>query len=77
MAKLKELRAEKGLSQADLSKYIDISIKTIQAYEQGRRELSGAGIDTILKICNCLGCDLKTLFEDEPKIYELLEKIDK
>lgn len=72
MSKLKELREKKGLSQSQLAKDTRINIRTLQAYEQGQRDLAGARIDTILRLCMYLECDLQTLFEDDPYLLELL-----
>jgi len=48
MKRLKELRDEKGLSQAQLGKEIGIAQKTISNYELGARE---PDIETIKKLC--------------------------
>mgnify|MGYP003370866330 FL=1 len=37
MKRLKELREQKNLTQAQLSKFLNISASTIGMYEQGRR----------------------------------------
>jgi len=48
MKRLKELRAEKGLSQAQLGKEIGIAQTTISQYELKSRE---PDIETIKKLC--------------------------
>lgn len=40
MIRLKQLRENKGLTQAELAKLVDISASSIGMYEQGRREPS-------------------------------------
>ena len=48
MIKLKELREDKNLSQAQLAKEIGVNHRTISSYERGTRE---PDIDTIKKLC--------------------------
>ena len=45
----RRVRKRLGLSQAELSERIDVSIETIRNWEQGRRYLTGAA-KTLLKI---------------------------
>lgn len=56
MRKLKQIRKLKGLSQSDLAEKCNISIKTVQSYEQGTRKLEKANRNTIIKICDVLNC---------------------
>lgn len=46
--RLKELRLEAGLTQAQLADKLNISSSTIGMYEQGRREPDN---DTLTKLC--------------------------
>lgn len=77
MAKLKEFREKIGLSQTQLAEEMCISVRTLQAYEQGKRDFTGAKLDTILKACVILKCSLEDLFEDEEDLLNLLEKYKK
>lgn len=61
MNKLKQIRKIRGLTQRNLADYTKISIKTIQAYEQGTRDIRKASIDNINKICDVLNCSEKEL----------------
>lgn len=61
MNKLKQIRKIRGLTQKNLADYTKISIKTIQAYEQGTRDIRKASIDNINKICDVLNCSEKDL----------------
>jgi transcriptional regulator with XRE-family HTH domain len=74
MARLKEFREKSGLSQLELAKEINISVRTLQAYEQNQREFAGAKLDTILKTCIILKCTLKEMFADNTELLNLLEK---
>lgn len=52
MKRLKQLRIEKGLSQAELAKEIGINHRTISQYETGINE---PDIQTIKKLCDFFG----------------------
>lgn len=58
---LAELRERKGMSQSELSKASGISVRTIQAYEQGARKLSGASYDNLKKLSDALGVTIEEL----------------
>ena len=58
---LVEIRKQKGLSQSQLAKATGISVRTIQAYEQGKRRLSGASYDDLKKISEILGVTIEEL----------------
>jgi len=72
---LKQNREFSGMSQRELAEKTGISIRTIQEYERGSRDLNGAKLVTLLKFCNALGCSLDAILTDsetleEWKIYE-------
>jgi transcriptional regulator with XRE-family HTH domain len=77
MSRLKEIRENKGLSQSQLAEEMNISIRTLQAYEQKQRDLSGAKLETILKACTALECTLEDMFRNEDEIFKLIEKYKK
>lgn len=72
--KLKEIRQAKGLSQAQLAEKTGINIRTLQHYEQGSKIFDNARIDTILKVCIALGCNLEDIIEN-PEYVALLKKV--
>ena len=51
--KIKELRAEKGLSQYEASQKLDVARYTYANWEQGRAEPS---IDDLIKLADFFGC---------------------
>ena len=61
MRKLKQIRKLKGLSQSELAEKCNISIKSVQAYEQCTRKLEKANINTIFKICEVLNCNVNDI----------------
>jgi putative transcriptional regulator len=46
-----QARAKVGLSQASFSKLLGVSVRTLQEWEQGRREPTGAA-QTLLRVAN-------------------------
>ena len=57
MNKIKQIRKMRGLTQKELAERCNISIKSVQAYEQGVRKLEKANKNTIIKICEVLDCE--------------------
>ena len=49
--KLQKIRVGKGLSQSQLAKASGVAVRTIQHYERGVRDIDGAKLDTICKLC--------------------------
>lgn len=58
---LKRLRVLRKLSQIELSKISDVSLRAIRAYEQGTLELSKAQGETIYKLAKALNCSMEYL----------------
>ena len=46
---LKILRNKRRLSQVELSKISNVSLRSIKAYEQGKLDISKAQVDTVYK----------------------------
>ena len=67
MDQLKQLRAEKGLSQAKLAALADIDPSTVNQIERGAREASPA---TLRKLAQALDVSLYELIEGEPRPLE-------
>lgn len=63
MNRLKELRASKGMRQADLSKLLNVQPTTISNYELGVREMDAP---TILRLCDIFGCTADYLLGRSP-----------
>lgn len=70
---LQRLRKEAGLSQSQLAAATGIKVQVLQQYEQGVRDLNGAKLPTLLKICNALGCRLADIVTDEETLTLLKE----
>ena len=53
---LQKLRKAAGLSQSQLADLAGIKVQVLQQYERGARDINGAKLPTLLKICNALEC---------------------
>lgn len=52
--KLKEYRTAAGLSQSQLAKASGVSVRNIQEYEQGKKDINKAQALTVYKIAQAL-----------------------
>ncbi len=76
MAKLQDVRMEKGLSQAQLAAAAEVKVRMLQNYEQGKQaDINGAKLSTLLKLCLALNCRLTDILDD-PETLDLLEKYE-
>ena len=64
---LKRLRHLTGLSQRELAEMSGISIRTIQQFEQRRRNINKAQINTLMPLSNALYCEVRDLLEPVEK----------
>lgn len=60
---LKRYRLVAGLSQSALAKEADISVRTIQQYEQRQKNINKAQAETLVKLSKVLCCDVEDLME--------------
>lgn len=72
--KLKQLRQAAGLSQSQFAEKAEMSVRTLQHYEQGSKDFNNARIDTILKACIVLNCKLEDIIDNQEYIA-LLKKL--
>ena len=63
-SRLKTARLAHDLSQSQLAKAAGINLQMLQHYEQGVRDLSGAKLATLLKLCRALQCSLEDILPD-------------
>lgn len=63
MNKLKKIRVQQGLSQSLLSKKANVSLRSLQAYEQGDRDLNKAQAETVYKLAKALNCKMEELID--------------
>ena len=69
---LQNTRLSREMSQSQLATAAAINGRVLQTYEQGGRDLSGAKLATLLKICLALNCKLEDILPDG-ETAELLE----
>lgn len=63
-SRLKFYREEKGLSQSQLAEKSGVSIRVIQAYECGARDINKASVITALELAEALDCDIYNIIND-------------
>lgn len=61
---LKSFREAAGLTQAELSERSDVSVRMIQHYEQGVKDVNKAAADTVRKLAEALHVEIKDLLHD-------------
>ncbi|WP_371423279.1 helix-turn-helix domain-containing protein [Tardiphaga sp.] len=59
--RIREIRAEKGLSQADLGQAVGVSFQQIQKYERATNRISAS---TLFAICQFLDYPIEKMFAD-------------
>ena len=72
--KLKEQRERAGLSQSQLAAAAGISVRVLQNYEQTIRDLDGAKLITLLKLCSALNCTLVDIITNEETLQLLKDQ---
>ena len=72
MSKLQEIRKSRNLSQAKLAEEATVNYRALTEYESGKRDINGAKLKTLLKLCIVLKCDLADILEDS-ELLQLLE----
>ena len=72
-SKLQLTRLACGLSQSQLAAAANIKPRMLQYYEQGAKDLSGAKLATLLKLCTALHCKLEDILPDG-ETTDLLEQ---
>ena len=63
MSALQERRKAAGLSQSELARKAEVSVRTIQHFEQGTMDISKAAVVTVLRLAEALGCEIQDLLE--------------
>ena len=58
---LKEYRKKVGLSQSQLADDSGVSVRMIQKYEQGEKDINRAQAETVYKLSKALGCTMEEL----------------
>lgn len=59
--RLQEARQAAGLSQRQLAEKAGISVRTLQHYEIGDKDIRKAAVVTVLALANALDCDINDI----------------
>ncbi len=62
-SQLARLRLYAGLTQKMLAERSEVSVRMIEHYEQGRKDINQASAETIYKLSKALGCEMEELIE--------------
>ena len=65
VSKLKLMRIQKGMKQAELSEKSKVPIKCIGNYEQLRRNINHARVDIVYRLAAALECQIEELLDTE------------
>ena len=60
---LKRIRTTYGFTQAELAKRSDVSLRSIQMYEQRNKNINKASVDAVYSLARVLGCTMEDLIE--------------
>lgn len=61
MSNLKRIREEKNLTQSKLAEISGASLRTLQDYEQGHKDINGVKGITLYKLAQALDCKIEDL----------------
>lgn len=60
---LKRIRTAYGCTQAELAKKAEVSLRSVQMYEQRKKDINKASVDTVYRLAKALGCMTEDLME--------------
>ena len=60
---LKRIRTTYGCSQSELAQRSQVSLRSIQMYEQRQKDINKASVETIHRLSKVLGCTMEDLME--------------
>lgn len=60
---LKRIRIAYGCTQAELAKKADVTLRSIQMYEQRNKDINKASVETVYRLAKALGCSMEDLIE--------------
>lgn len=71
---LREIRKDRGWLPSELSKRSGVNKQMIQFYENGTKDINGARLKTLLKLCSALNCKLSDIVTD-PETVKMLKEM--
>lgn len=69
------MREMRELTQREVAELSGVSFRMIKDYEQGQRDINGAKLLTLLKLCAALRCRLEDIIDDAETL-ELLRRYE-
>ena len=60
-SRLKEMREKKNLSQSQLAEKSGVTLRVIQAYEQGYKDINKGQVVTVLALADTLDCNIREI----------------
>ncbi len=60
---LKRIRQMYGVTQSELAKRAEVSLRSIQMYEQRNKNINKASVETLYRLSKVLGCSVEDLME--------------
>ena len=72
--KLQEIRKKRGFSQGELAKLSEVSVRTLQQYESGYRNINTAKLETLCMLAEALKCRVADIIDDE-ELLKLYKKV--
>ena len=60
---LKHIRTTYGCTQAELAERSEVSLRSIQMYEQRGKDINKASVETVYRLAKTLGCNVEDLIE--------------
>ena len=63
MTQLQDKRRASGMSQSELAKAAEMSVRTLQALETGARDIDKVNVLTALKLARALDCSIEDILE--------------
>jgi transcriptional regulator with XRE-family HTH domain len=73
---LKEVRLLKKMTQKELSEKSGVSIRMIQHYEQGVKDIKKAAAETVSKLAEVLGCDTDDIINEDAELEKTVKLED-
>lgn len=70
MSNLKRIRQGLGMSQSKLAERSGVSVRMIQYYEQGVKDINKAQAITVYQLSEALGCKMDNLIEIKKEVEE-------
>ena len=61
---LKRIREANGLSQSQLAERSEVSLRSIQMYEQRKNNIDKAQVNALFRLSKVLGCSMEDLLEN-------------